>query len=103
MRRRFSISHSGGLTSPATADRILAGMLAYRGAWMVTPSPKPRYDRIVSLVLLVLIGLAVVFLIDRNPDILRARLGGDLPVITLSWALVISLMVITATGADVFI
>ena len=57
---------------------------------MVTPSPKPRYDRIVSLVLLVLIGLAVVFLIDRNPDILRARLGGDLPVITLSWALVIS-------------
>ena len=46
----------------------------------MTPSPKPRYDRIVSLVLLVLIGLAVVFLIDRNPDILRARLGGDLPV-----------------------
>jgi hypothetical protein len=70
---------------------------------MVPPSPKPRYDRIVSLVLLVLIGLAVVFLIDRNPDILRARLGGDLPVITLSWALVISLVVITATGADVFI
>ena len=70
---------------------------------MVTPSPKPRYDRIVSLVLLVLLGLAVVFLIDRNPDILRARLGGDLPVITLSWALVISLVVITATGADVFI
>jgi hypothetical protein len=69
----------------------------------VTSSPKPRYDRIVSLVLLVLIGLAVVFLIDRNPDILRARLGGDLPVITLSWALVISLVVITATGADVFI
>jgi hypothetical protein len=70
---------------------------------MVTPSPKPRYDRIVSLVLLVLLGMAVVFLIDRNPDILRARLGGDLPVITLSWALVISLVVITATGADVFI
>jgi hypothetical protein len=70
---------------------------------MVTPSPKPRYDRIVSLVLLVLLGLAVVFLIDGNPDILRARLGADLPVITLSWALVISLVVITATGADVFI
>ena len=69
----------------------------------MTPSPKPRYDRIVSLVLLVLIGLAVVFLIDRNPDILRARLGGDLPVITLSWLLVISLVIITSTGADVFI
>src|SRR3954447_14819802 len=70
---------------------------------MVTPSPKPRYDRIVSLVLPGMIGLAVVFLIDRNPDILRARLGGDLPVITLSWALVISLVLITATGADIFI
>jgi hypothetical protein len=69
----------------------------------VIPSPKPRYDRIVSLVLLVLIGLAVVFLIDGNPDILRARLGGDLPIITLSWALVISLVAITATGADIFI
>ena len=31
-------------------------------------SPKPRYDRIVSLVLLVLIGLAVVFLMIAKPD-----------------------------------
>ena len=69
----------------------------------MTPSPTPRYDRIVSLVLLVLIGLAVVFLIDINPNILRARLGGDLPVITLSWLLVASLVVITSTGADLFI
>jgi hypothetical protein len=69
----------------------------------VTPSPPPRYDRIVSLVLLVLIGLAVVFLIDINPNILRARLGGDLPVITLSWVLIASLVVITVTGADLFI
>lgn len=70
---------------------------------MVVPSPTPRYDRIVSLVLLVLLGLAVVFLIDINPNILRARLGGDLPVITVSWLLVASLVVITSTGADVFI
>lgn len=70
---------------------------------MVIPSPKPRYDRIVSLVLLVLIGLAVVFLIDINPNIIRARLGGDLPVITVSWLLIGSLVVITSTGADVFI
>jgi len=69
----------------------------------VVPSPTPRYDRIVSLVLLVLLGLAVVFLIDINPNILRARLGGDLPVITVSWLLVASLVVITSTGADVFI
>ncbi|HMO57147.1 MAG TPA: hypothetical protein PKC19_07320 [Roseiflexaceae bacterium] len=66
-------------------------------------SPRPRYDRIVSLVLLVLLGLAVVFFIDINPNILRARLGGDLPVITISWLLIASLVVITSTGADVFI
>jgi hypothetical protein len=70
---------------------------------MVIPSPTPRYDRIVSLVLLVVIGLAVVFLIDINPNILRARLGGDLPPITVSWLLIASLVVITSTGADVFI
>ena len=69
----------------------------------MTPSQSPRYDRIVSLVLLVLLGLAVVFLIDINPNILRARLGGDLPVITLSWVLIASLVVITITGADLFI
>jgi hypothetical protein len=69
----------------------------------VTPSPTPRYDRIVSLVLLVLIGLAVIFLIDINPNNLRARLGGDLPLITLSWVLIASLVVITITGADLFI
>lgn len=67
------------------------------------PSATPRYDRIVSLVLLVLIGLAVVFLIDINPNNFRARLGGDLPLITLSWVLVASLVVITSTGADLFI
>jgi hypothetical protein len=70
---------------------------------MVSASPTPRYDRIVSLVLLVLLGLAVVFLIDINPHILRARFGGDLPTITVSWLLIASLVVITSTGADVFI
>ena len=70
---------------------------------MVIPSPKPRYDRIVSLVLLVLLGLAVVFLIDVSPNNIRALLGGDLPVITVSWLLIGSLVVITSTGADVFI
>jgi hypothetical protein len=70
---------------------------------MVGASPTPRYDRIVSLVLLVLIGLAVVFFIDINPNILRARFGGDLPVITVSWLLIASLVIIASTGADVFI
>ncbi len=66
-------------------------------------SLQPRYDRIVSLVMLVIIGLTVVFLIDINPSNFRARLGGDLPAITLSWLLIASLVVITCTGADAFI
>lgn len=66
-------------------------------------NPAPRYDRIVSLVLLVLLGLAVVFFIDINPHILRARFGGDFPSITISWLLIVSLVVIASTGADVFI
>jgi len=70
---------------------------------MVASSSTPRYDRIVSLVLLVVIGLAVVFLIDINPNNFRARIGFDLPWITLSWLLVAALVVITSTGADIFI
>jgi hypothetical protein len=57
----------------------------------------------VSLALLVLLGLAVVFLIDISPNNIRALLGGDLPAITVSWLLIASLVVITSTGADVFI
>ena len=69
----------------------------------MVPSPKPRYDRIVSLVMLVVIGMAVIFAIDVNPAIFRVWLGGDLPVITVSWLLIASLVLITSTGADVFI
>lgn len=70
---------------------------------MVVPSPPPRYDRIVSLVLIVILGLAVIFLIDANPNNFRAVLGGDLPAITVSWLLIILLVLVTSTGADVFI
>jgi hypothetical protein len=63
-------------------------------------SPAPRYDRIVSLVFVILIGLAVIFLIDGNPNTLRIVLGGDLPTITLAWFLIASLTVITSAGAD---
>lgn len=66
----------------------------------MTLSSTPRYDRIVSLVLVVVLGLAVVLLIDINPNILRARLGGDLPTITVSWLLIASLVIITSAGAD---
>lgn len=67
---------------------------------MIVPSPPPRYDRIVSLIFVILIGLAVVFLVDGNPNTLRIVIGGDLPVITLSWFLIASLVVITCAGAD---
>lgn len=63
-------------------------------------SPAPRYERIVSLILVILIGLAVIFLVDGNPNTLRIVLGGDLPTITLSWFLVASLTVIASAGAD---
>jgi hypothetical protein len=67
---------------------------------MMTTSPIPRYDRIVSLVFIILIGLAVIFLVDGSPNTLRIVLGGDLPTITLSWFLIASLVVITCAGAD---
>lgn len=63
----------------------------------------PRYDRIVSLVLVVLLGLAVILLIDINPNILRARLGGDLPTITVSWLLIATLVLLTSAGADLLV
>ncbi|MEI8307123.1 MAG: hypothetical protein WCF99_08650 [Chloroflexales bacterium] len=66
----------------------------------MTSSPIPRYDRIVSLVFVILIGLAVIFLVDGNPNTLRIVLGGDLPTVTLSWFLIASLVMITCAGAD---
>jgi hypothetical protein len=64
------------------------------------PSYPPRYERIFSLVLLILTGLAIILFIDTNPHILRARLPGDLPTITVSWLLIALLAVITSAGAD---
>jgi hypothetical protein len=69
----------------------------------VNSALRPRYDRIVSLVLLVIIGVVIIFLIDINPSNFRARLGGDLPAITLSWLLIASLVLVTSTGADILI
>ncbi|NJM06216.1 hypothetical protein HC891_08480 [Candidatus Gracilibacteria bacterium] len=63
-------------------------------------SSPPRYDRIVSLVFVVLIGLTIIFLIDANPNTLRIRLGGDLPTLAISWLLIGSLLLITSAGAD---
>jgi hypothetical protein len=67
---------------------------------MSITSPAPRYERVASLIFVVLIGLAVVFVIDGNPNTLRIVLGGDLPTIPISWLLVASLVFITSAGAD---
>ncbi len=67
---------------------------------MQSSSPPPRYERIVSLIFVILIGLAIIFLIDSSPNTLRIVLGGDLPTITLAWFLIASLVVITSAGAD---
>jgi hypothetical protein len=67
----------------------------------MTYSPTPRFDRIISLVMIVMLGLAVVFLVEVSPNILRLYLGGDLPVITVSWLLIASLVVVAAAGADI--
>lgn len=67
---------------------------------MMMPPVQPRYDRIVSLTFIILIGLAVIFLVDGNPNTLRIVLGGDLPTLTLSWFLIASLVIITSAGAD---
>lgn len=65
-----------------------------------TATSAPRFDQIFSLTLIILIGLAVIFLVDGNPNTLRIVLGGDLPTISLAWFLVGSLAVITSAGAD---
>jgi hypothetical protein len=67
----------------------------------MSPAPAPRYDRIISLVMIVILGLAVIFLIEVSPNILRLYLGGDLPVITVSWLLIASLVVVASAGADI--
>ncbi|HEY1013420.1 MAG TPA: hypothetical protein VGE07_11985 [Herpetosiphonaceae bacterium] len=62
---------------------------------------KPRYDRILPLISLVVLGLMVVFLLEGSPDNpLVARLGGDLPVISVAWIVIAMLAVVISTGAD---
>lgn len=66
----------------------------------MTHSPTPRFDRIISLVMIVILGLGVIFLVEASPNILQLYLGGDLPVITVSWLLIASLVIVASTGAD---
>ena len=62
---------------------------------------KPRFDRILPLISLVVLGLMVVFLLESNPDNpLVARISNDLPVISVAWLIIALLVIIIGTGAD---
>ncbi len=60
----------------------------------------PRFDRIVPLVTLVLVGLGVVFLLELNTDLLLVELGDNLPSFSVAWALIAALALITGVGVE---
>ncbi|HYF64658.1 MAG TPA: hypothetical protein VD886_17670 [Herpetosiphonaceae bacterium] len=62
---------------------------------------KPRFDRILPLISLVILGLMVVFLLESSPDNpLVARISDDFPVISVAWIIIALLVIIISTGAD---
>jgi hypothetical protein len=60
----------------------------------------PRFDRIVPLVTLVLLGLGVVFLLELNTQLLIVDLGETLPSFSVAWPLVAGLALITGIGVE---
>lgn len=60
----------------------------------------PRFERIVPLVTLVLIGLGVVFLIELNTQLLIVNLGENLPSFSVAWPLLGALALITGIGVE---
>jgi hypothetical protein len=62
---------------------------------------KPRFDRILPLISLVVLGLMVVFLLESNPDNpLVAVISEDLPVVSVAWVVILLLAIVVSTGAD---
>lgn len=63
---------------------------------------KPRYERMLPLISLVVLGLLVVFLLESNPDNpLVARISSDLPVISVAWMVIGVLVIVISTGAEI--
>jgi hypothetical protein len=60
----------------------------------------PRFDRIVPLLTLVLVGLGVVFLLELNTDLLLVHLGEDLPSFSAAWLLLGALALVTGIGVE---
>jgi hypothetical protein len=60
----------------------------------------PRFDRIVPLLTLVLVGLGVVFLLELNTDLLIVNLGEGLPSFSVAWLLLAGLSLVTGVGVE---
>lgn len=60
----------------------------------------PRFDRIVPLVTLVLVGLGVVFLLELNTQLLVVNLGENLPTFSVAWPLIGVLALVTGIGVE---
>lgn len=60
----------------------------------------PRFDRIVPLVTLVLVGLGVVFLLELNTQFLVVNLGENLPTFSIAWPLIGVLALVTGIGVE---
>lgn len=60
----------------------------------------PRFDRIIPLVTLVLVGLGVVFLLELNTSQRVINPGSGLPRFSVAWALMGALALLTGTGVE---
>lgn len=60
----------------------------------------PRFDRIVPLVTLVLVGLGVVFLLELNTASLQVNLGQNIPTFSVAWPLIGLLAMVTGIGVE---
>lgn len=60
----------------------------------------PRFDRIVPLITLVLLGFGVVFLLELNTELLVINLGEGLPSFSVAWALIAGLALVTGIGVE---
>lgn len=60
----------------------------------------PRFDRIVPLITLVLIGLGVVFLLELNREQLIFNVGAGLPTFSIAWGLIGVLALVTGIGVE---
>lgn len=60
----------------------------------------PRFDRIIPLITLILVGLGVVFLLELNRDQLIFNVGAGLPTFSIAWGLIGVLAMVTGIGVE---